>query len=91
MKVDLLKSMFYSLLLLSEMESDNLCNKALRSYICLYIYTYILALAGQTAEPIWLTFFYGTHGYPGGNKGEKSPRATPGNATKKYIDVLRIL
>ena len=28
--------------------------------------TYMSAIPGQTAGLIWLTFFLGTHGYPGG-------------------------
>ena len=32
----------------------------------------MLAIAGQTAGPNWLTFFEGTHGYPGGSIGLKN-------------------
>ena len=28
-------------------------------------------IAGQTAGPNWMTFFEGTHGYPGGDIGKK--------------------
>ena len=37
--------------------------------IRLYIYIYMLPIAGQTAGPNGLTFFEGTHGYSGGNIG----------------------
>ena len=30
-----------------------------------YIYIYMLSIAGQTAEPIGLKFFVDTHGWPG--------------------------
>ena len=42
-------------------------NKALR-----HIFVYLLAVAGLTAEPSWLTYFERTHGYPGGWKRPKS-------------------
>ena len=41
-----------------------LYNKAICSYI------YMSVIAGQTAGPKGLTFFEGTHGYPGGNVGK---------------------
>jgi len=45
----------------------HLYNKALCSYI--YLYTYMLAIAGKTAEPNRLTFLEETHGYPRDYKG----------------------
>ena len=44
-------------------------NKALSSYI--YMYIYMLAIAGQTAGPNWLNFFEETLGYSGGNIDKK--------------------
>ena len=29
------------------------------------LFIYMIAIVGQTAVPNWLTFFEGTHGYPG--------------------------
>ena len=45
---------------------NHLYNKALRSYICIYM----LAISGQTAEPNWLTFFKGTQGFSGETRGK---------------------
>ena len=33
----------------------------------------MLAIAGKTAGPNWLNFFEGTHGYPAGTIGQKTP------------------
>ena len=37
----------------------------------------MLALAGQTAGPLWRTFFEGNHGYP---RGDKCYENSTGNA-----------
>ena len=37
--------------------------------IHIYIFIYMLRIAGQTAGPIGLKFFVDTHGWPGGVKG----------------------
>ncbi len=37
--------------------------------IRIYVYVYMLRIAGQTAGPIGLTFFEDTHGWPGDVKG----------------------
>ena len=34
----------------------------------IFVYSYVIAIAGQTAGPNGLNFFEGTHGYPGPQK-----------------------
>ena len=49
------------------MSAIYLCNKALCS--CIYVCMLAKADSYQTAGTNWMTFFKGTHGNPGGNKG----------------------
>ena len=38
-------------------------NNKLTIFVCMYVCIFVLAKAGQTAGPNWLTLFEGTHGY----------------------------